>query len=204
MSKVAACRETEPLFDRYLDHEITVADYRRLREHLSGCPRCREDWDALERSLQQVHALPQVHVSDEFMPSLLAKLPAGASVRRPWRRWMLEAAAAAAVILIIGAGSSSRYAAMVSVPGSQGPKTITAREVTVLPQNTVLSGDLTVVNGDVYLAGKVAGNVKCVGGQVRPARRVDVQERSGPERFANRIGEIARDFARGLSALFRP
>lgn len=204
MSKAAACREIEPLVDRYLDHEITVADYRRLREHLSGCPRCREDWDALERSLQQVHALPQVHVSDEFMPSLLAKLPAGTRTRRPWRRWVLEVAAAAAVVLIIGAGSSSRYAAMVSVPGSRGPKTVTAREVTVLPQNTVLSGDLTVVNGDVYVAGKVAGNIKCVGGQVRPARRVNVQQRSGIERFVGQITEAARDFARGISAMFQP
>lgn len=203
MSKNPECRQIEPLFDRYLDGDITVAEYRQLRDHLNECLRCRDDWHGLERTVRQVESLERMHVSDQFMPALLSQLPIRRKMPRAWKRWTVEAAAAVVILTVVGFGSaSSGYTAMVTMPGPTGPRTVTSTQVTMLPENSVLEGNLTVVHGDVYIAGRVNGNVTAVEGSARPVAEVEAKPRSFGEKVVGHCKTLLQSFLRGLDVLF--
>lgn len=205
MSKKAECLPLEPLFDKYLDRDITVEEYRLLRTHLGQCAQCSEDWHALERSVRQLECLDGLKVSDSFMPKLMTRLPEKSVKRFPvqWRRWTVGAVAAGLLIAAVGLGSmSDGYTAMMTVPGPGGSRTMEAHEVTILPSDTVLQGNLTVVNGDVYVAGKVEGGISAVGGKVNRAGAMEVKKLTVAQRFWQYCQRVARGFARGMAELF--
>lgn len=204
--KTVTCKEVERLLDKYIDGEITVSEYQMFRTHLRECERCRESWMALERTVRQLKTLDDVKPSDSFMPKLMAALPASSRrvLPRKWKGWVLKAAAAIIIITLIGLGSSySGYTAMVTVDSKRDEeKTVPAREVTVLPENSVVEGDLTVVNGDVYIAGKVMGDVLAVDGHAEQVASIEVKEQNWLQRFIEYFINIGKSFFNGLNLVF--
>lgn len=204
--KTVPCKDVERLFDKYIDGVIMVGEYRIFRTHLRECDQCRESWMALERTVRQLKMLDNVKPSDSFMPKLMAALPASSRrvMPRKWKHWAIEAAAAVIIITLIGLGSSySGYTAMVTVDTERGEeKTVPAREVTVLPENSVVEGDLTVVNGDVFIAGKVMGDVVSVDGQAAQVESIEVKRQNWLQRFVEHCINIGKSFLNGLNLVF--
>lgn len=204
--KSVSCRDVERLFDKYIDGMITVSEYKAFRTHLHECDQCRESWMALERTVRQLKMLDNVKPSDSFMPKLMAALPASSRrvLPRKWKHWAVEAAAIIIIITLVGLGSSySGYTAMVTVdPGLGEEQTVPAREVTVLPENSVVEGDLTVVNGDVFIAGQVMGDVISVDGQAEPVQSIEVKEQNWLQRLVDHFVNIGKSFCNGLNLVF--
>jgi len=204
--KSVSCRDVERLFDKYIDGVITTGEYQIFRTHLRECSRCRESWMTLERTVRQLKMLDNVKPSDSFMPKLMAALPASSRRVLPhkWKGWALKAAAAIIVITLIGLGSSySGYTAMVTFDPARGEeKSVPAREVTVLPENSVVEGDLTVVNGNVFIAGQVLGDVVSVDGHTEQVESFEVKEQNWLQRFIEHCINIGKSFCNGLNLVF--
>lgn len=203
MPKKAECVQIEPLFDKYLDGDITVQEYRLLRTHLSQCPPCHDDWHNLERAIRQVENLSEHKPSDEFMPKLLTRLPSQRRFPKQWRLWVAGVAAAGLFIAVVGLSSmSDGYMAMMTLPGPGGSRTVPTQRVTVLPDDTVLQGDLTVVNGDVYVAGRVEGNVSAVGGRVSSVDGLKVEKAPLLQRIGQYLQRVGQGIVHFWSAVF--
>lgn len=204
--KSVSCKDVEHLFDKYIDGVITISEYQVFRTHLRECSQCRESWMALERTVRQLKMLDNVKPSDNFMPKLMATLPASSRRVLPhkWKGWAIKAAAAIIILTLIGLGSSySGYTAMMTFDPKRGEeRTVPAREVTVLPENAVVEGDLTVVNGDVFIAGQVMGDVVSVDGHTEQVESIEVKEQNWLQRFVEHCINIGKSFCNGLNLVF--
>ena len=105
------CKKARRLFGAYWDDELTQAERDWLEAHFSGCSPCRDEYEALARTLEMVSTLPRPEVPPDFADRVLARarraaavpdrLPAGGS------RWIPVAAAAG--VLVVAAAVALQF-----------------------------------------------------------------------------------------------
>jgi len=79
------CTETRSLLSQYLDGAITGTQMLTLKEHLSNCPGCNEQYMQLHRTHRLIAALGRRQPPPELALKLrLAISREAAAVRRPW------------------------------------------------------------------------------------------------------------------------
>ncbi len=66
--KCEICRE---LLSWYLEEEI---QYEEIKEHLSTCKKCSEDFKMLKEALKQVRTLPQITPPDQTCLKIIEKI----------------------------------------------------------------------------------------------------------------------------------
>ena len=84
------------LLSSYVDGQLTTAEDRRVREHLSQCDACRREVESLTASVQLLRQLPELQVSRSFM---LEAAPTPIRVTGP-SAWPMGLATAAAAFLL--------------------------------------------------------------------------------------------------------
>jgi len=78
------CPQAKRLFSPYLDGALTGAQMLALQDHLSGCPGCHRDYQALRRTQQLLASMPRPKVpSDLGLRLRLAISREAAHARRP-------------------------------------------------------------------------------------------------------------------------
>lgn len=91
------CLAMQEHFSAYLDGELPGEIARAVRSHLETCPRCRQEYEALQRLWDLLAAAP-VAVPPDLTERVLAR------VARPRRRWWADLALAASFVLGIFLG----------------------------------------------------------------------------------------------------
>ena len=161
------CREAEHLFDRYLDKDISVADFSRLREHLEICPRCVENWLSLRKAADLLAALPEEDPAPEVFSRIVIMLPKSAKRGRAIPAWIWQTAAAvliACAIAGISYTSGTRQLSAAVTQSQDGRIIVQPRpgQPLIIPPGATVTGDLRV-EGDVYLYGQVHGRTSASG-----------------------------------------
>nr|WP_130616716.1 zf-HC2 domain-containing protein [Cohnella abietis] len=156
----------------HLDGDLSREEIKQLQEHLSGCPSCYARYEALERTDALVKASPKEKASDQLSERIMKSLP---SSRRPaaWTSWVRRhpAVSAAAIFMIV---MLSSFVSMwnqgqeLSVTGPDLDHVIIEGKKVIVPAGQKVSGDLTVVNGDVQVLGDLEGNLTVIDGRLIP------------------------------------
>jgi anti-sigma factor RsiW len=68
------CVEVKERLSAYLDRELEPALEQRVREHLDGCVRCREELADLRAIDAEIQALPHVGMGPEFAEAVTARV----------------------------------------------------------------------------------------------------------------------------------
>jgi anti-sigma factor RsiW len=106
------CDRVDSLVSAYLEREASPAEIRFLEDHLTACPRCRDQVRGVRLVLDQLTHLPRVEVKPDFTEQVLARThglrPVGIETREPWvftpprkLTWAVPLAAAAALALTL-------------------------------------------------------------------------------------------------------
>jgi len=97
------CRRVQARLSAFLDGEIPPREARAVEAHLKACDRCREEREALERTIRMVRELGVEPAPDDLCDRVLAGLddtPSEAKpVGRPVGRWRIWWSAAAAIVV---------------------------------------------------------------------------------------------------------
>jgi|GEM_PF-1745265 len=102
------CKEIHEVLEHYLDNELSPEERREVREHLKGCPACREELASVKRYRKAMASLKTMPAPDNFLESVHRRLD-----RSPLRRLLdflfmpvhikvpLEAAGVLATVIVV-------------------------------------------------------------------------------------------------------
>lgn len=139
------------LLDDFLVGELTIDERRTFKDHLPGCPSCREavaDWKALCGTLQMATRqleTPPVALAERIERGSGIPVKTLATADRTWRVVALVAAALLAAVLFHEVPRSSRppVASTNAAPGESRTTTL------VPPANIQFAGDVIGVPIDI-------------------------------------------------------
>lgn len=161
-------KEMVALIHKYLDEEISEKEKLLLDKHIEGCDCCKNHLSELKRTITYVQASSHLQAPSDFTSTIMKQLPKqNKSVG--WKLWMKKhpALVAAAVFMLM---FSTTFVSMfsddgVSVSGQGNVYIDKETNTVVVPEGSVIEGDLVVKNADVQIEGSVLGNVKVLKGQ---------------------------------------
>ncbi len=178
------CRDARRVIQEYLDGEATEEDRRELSTHVERCPDCNRHLREMSRIAGSLDAFGIVDPGDAFVRDVMRRVRLEKRADQeevPTRiggfRWMVAvmawakgAAAMALVILAFGMLSifvpSNSLEARVLSTDPTAYILVSGRDVQVPPTSTV-RGNLTVVDGNLVIWGKVEGDVRIIRGTVK-------------------------------------
>lgn len=76
------CREASGLMSLGLDHRLTQGQVAELQDHLVGCPRCRREWEAMQRVSSLLMGAPLAAPPAEFTANVMGRLAQREARRR--------------------------------------------------------------------------------------------------------------------------
>jgi anti-sigma factor RsiW len=94
------CKSIDELLVAYSDDQLSALDVGRVEAHLAGCPDCREEFRALEQSLEIAQSLWRQSAENANVPKIS---PAGRSRRK------LRPAVCVAACLVLAAMATVSY-----------------------------------------------------------------------------------------------
>ncbi|RKP48968.1 anti-sigma factor [Cohnella endophytica] len=156
----------------YLDGDLAREDTLQLQQHLKHCPACLSRYESLERTDAFVKAMPMEKAPDNLSYRIMKSLP---SSRRPaaWTSWVrrhpaVSAAAIFMVVMLSSFVSMWNQSQELSVSGPDLEHVVFEGRTVIVPAGQKVTGDLTVVNGDVQVLGDLEGNLTVIDGSVKP------------------------------------
>ena len=54
------CEDVQRLFSGYVDNELDPEESELVKDHLSDCPTCQEEWREFNRAVQITRSLPEI------------------------------------------------------------------------------------------------------------------------------------------------
>lgn len=156
----------------YLDGDLAREEIIQLQQHLRECPSCYARYEALERTDALVKAQPKEKAPQQLGDRIMKALP---SPRRPaaWTSWVrrhpaVSAAAIFMVVMLSSFVSMWNQSQELSVSGPDLQHVVIEGKKVIVPAGQKVSGDLTVVNGDVQVLGDLDGNLTVIDGHLTP------------------------------------
>lgn len=105
----AACQAISELLSPYLDGELNEPDPQRVAHHLQICPRCQQEFDELQETLNLVQSYGILQAPPELRVEIMGELARMHSLREKLAAWLptagIRAAAAVAGLVILLLGS---------------------------------------------------------------------------------------------------
>jgi predicted anti-sigma-YlaC factor YlaD len=80
------CREIIKLIPAYLDGELGLQEGRSVKDHLDGCPACRKELEAFERSWAVLSEADEISPQPGYVGRFWAKL----ALEQPWYGKVLQ------------------------------------------------------------------------------------------------------------------
>ncbi|MBB6454004.1 anti-sigma factor RsiW [Salirhabdus euzebyi] len=161
-------REIVEYMHKYLDHEITRDEEKKLRDHLVKCEGCQHHFHELKRTTTLVQSISNVQAPTNFASKVMNSLPKEKKTIS-YKRWFKAhpVFTAAAIFFVLMLSS------IVSL-WNQGDQLVVSNQehivfednVVIVPEGKVISGDLVVKNGDLRIEGKVEGDVILINGKL--------------------------------------
>lgn len=150
----------------YLDGEISPEHEQILQDHLAICSDCKQDLHELEKTIALVQSMSHIKASDDFTLKVMQNLPREKK-RVSIKRWFSHHPflTAAAIFLILMSGSLfSSWGDAEQFSVTKVPNIVVENNTAIVPEGETVEGDIVVRNGDIRIEGKVDGNVTVVNG----------------------------------------
>lgn len=154
------------LLHKYMDHEVTSEEEKKIKEHLQTCKECYQHFHELEKTVALVKSTSHIEAPIDFTKAVMDKLPKEKRTVS-WRRWFkghpLLAAASMFVLLMTGSLFSAWNEDQDFSVSKQSNLVVENSKVTV-PKGEVVKGDVTVKNGELIIEGTIQGDVTVING----------------------------------------
>jgi len=166
----------------YLDGDLPTEQARELKSHLDACPECRAAFRSLEETEMMLFAanrkMDTATVSDDVTDRIMSFLPQPKKHSPAWnwvRRHPALTAAAAFILIMLGTSIGFWNAdTQLVVKGSDLNRVQVEGNTVIVPEGTVVTGDLTVERGELKIYGEVEGNVTVIDGSAYQASTAHV------------------------------
>ncbi len=150
----------------YLDGDISREEERELKQHLDSCQQCKEIMNGLTESIAFIGSAAQIKAPDNFVSSVMGRLPkekSQAGVQR-WLRSHPLLAAASMFLILMSATLFSGYGNDQQFSVTKQPNLIVEGQTVLVPAGETVKGDIVVKNGILRIEGEVDGNVTVIRG----------------------------------------
>ncbi|MBR2570280.1 MAG: zf-HC2 domain-containing protein [Paenibacillus sp.] len=167
------CKQAVSLMHSLLDDDLEQSSALELKEHMLGCPACKEHFHQLESTEQLLYGFNHrlQTPSPDLTERILKAIPEKQKQQAAWLKWVKRhpAITVAAVFVLVMMGSAlSMWNAdqQMIVKGQQLDGVIIEENKVIIPNGKVVKGDLTIHNGLAEVYGDVEGNVTVVDGRI--------------------------------------
>ncbi|PKG23148.1 anti-sigma factor family protein [Niallia nealsonii] len=151
----------------YLDEEIEVNHREELKKHLQECEECAIHFHQLKKTIALVQSTSHIQAPASFTENVMAMLPKEQK-RVTFRRWIrhhpLVAAASLFMVLMVSS-LLSVWNEEQQFSVSKQEDIIVEGDTAIIPEGTVIKGDVVVRNGNIDIKGQVDGNVTVINGE---------------------------------------
>ncbi|WP_172197160.1 MULTISPECIES: zf-HC2 domain-containing protein [Saccharibacillus] len=176
------CKQAVSFMHDYLDGDLPTEQARELKSHLDACPECRAAFRSLEETEMMLFAanrkMDTATVSDDVTDRIMSFLPQPKKHSPAWnwvRRHPALTAAAAFILIMLGTSIGFWNAdTQLVVKGSDLNRVQVEGNTVIVPEGTVVTGDLTVERGELKIYGEVEGNVTVIDGSAYQASTAHV------------------------------
>lgn len=158
--------EVIQLLHKYMDHELSSDEEKRVKIHLQTCEECSKRFHELEKAVAFVQSTSHIEAPKDFTQAVMNSLPKEKRTVS-WNRWLkghpMLVAASLFVILMTGSLFSAWNEDQHFSVSKQSNLVVENSKVTV-PEGEVVKGDVTVKNGSLKIEGTIEGNVTVING----------------------------------------
>lgn len=167
------CKIARRAMHEYLDGASEAGQLSALKHHLSECASCRHHLDRLAQADALIRSVQVPDLPDDLTDKIMASLP-----RLPGRtRFMLwlkrhPAAAVAVFFLFMMMGSMATLwekDTTLIVKGTDLDEVVIEGDLVIVPEGSVINGDLTVENGRLLVEGEIRGDLVVIDGTMNMA-----------------------------------
>ncbi|MGN1387429.1 MAG: zf-HC2 domain-containing protein [Bacillus sp. (in: firmicutes)] len=151
----------------YLDEEISKEHEDMLRNHLRDCNDCKTYFHELKRAIALVQSTSHIVAPDDFTSRVMAALPKEkrkVGIQRWFKKHPFFTAASLFTVLMGGALVSS-WQGDQQLSFSSQPQLQVEQDTVIVPEGTVVTGDIVVRNGNIRIEGEVDGDVTVINGE---------------------------------------
>lgn len=172
------CKEAIMLIHEYLDGSLETADYNQLKQHLEHCHDCAALLRDMEKTEAFVRVLQPVGCPDEVKAQLMKSIPIARKRHRSAHWIRRHPALTAAVLLIFVMGIS-----MMMMRGQSNELVVKVNDLesiviegnhVIVPEESIVYGDITVENGVLDVRGEIRGNLIVVDGSLQQASTANI------------------------------
>lgn len=152
---------------QYLDGDLSREDEQTLKVHLQTCPACQTYFHELVQTEAIVKSASLIVAPNNFTNQVMARLPREKS-RIGIQRWFRNhpMLIAVSLFLVLMAGSMvNMWNDDQRFSYTKQPNLIVENDTVIVPQGEVVTGDVTVKNGNIKIEGKVDGDVTVINGE---------------------------------------
>jgi anti-sigma factor RsiW len=151
----------------YLDEDLASEHEKELREHLIQCSECQQHFHELKKAIALVQSTSHMQAPLDFTASVMQNLPQEKKLVQV-KRWLrvhpLFTAAAVFFVLMFGS-LFTMWSEDQELAVSKQPNLRIEKNTVIVPEGTIIQGDLVVKNGNVQIEGEVRGNVTVINGE---------------------------------------
>ncbi|MCM3443747.1 zf-HC2 domain-containing protein [Metabacillus halosaccharovorans] len=155
------------LLHKYLDHELTSAEEKIVKEHLHSCEACYQHFHELEKAVAFVQSTSHIEAPLNFTEGVMNSLPKEKRTVS-WNRWFkghpLLTAASLFILLMVGSLFSAWNEDQHFSVSTQKNLVVENNKV-IVPKDEVVKGDVIVKNGTLEIEGTIEGNVTVINGE---------------------------------------
>ncbi len=150
----------------YLDEDLTSEQEKELRIHLQQCSDCQKHFHEIKKAIALVQSTSHIQAPVDFTAKVMQRLPQekkAVQVKRWFKVHPLLTAAAVFFILMFGSIATMWSEDQQLAVSTQSNLRIEENTV-IVPEGTIVEGDLVVRNGDIKIEGEVRGDLTLING----------------------------------------
>ncbi|MFC7678403.1 zf-HC2 domain-containing protein [Paenibacillus sp. GCM10028914] len=166
------CKLAVSLMHDYLDNDLSKLQQLELKSHLLQCVECRNRFEELEQTDMLLFSLTHHDTgpSDDLTDRIMGMLPKQKK-QKVWITWIkhhpaITAAALFLVVMLFSTVSLWNQESQLIVKGSELDKLVIEGKTVIIPQDQIITGDITVENGKAQVFGQVQGNLTVIDGEL--------------------------------------
>ncbi|SDJ09424.1 anti-sigma factor family protein [Alteribacillus bidgolensis] len=167
---MACNKEYETQLHKYLDGEMIDSERTEFHNHLDACEECAAHYKELKKAVMLVQSSSHIEAPEGFTEAVMERLPVKKK-RKNWKKWMRQHPILVAASLFVFLMTSSVLSVWVdqsgeelTVIGSQDVEIDRDNGMVVVPEGEIVEGDLFVKNGRVEVEGEITGDLTVING----------------------------------------
>lgn len=164
---VKCSEEVVLLMHEYLDEEIAPENEKKLHEHLNACPDCNIYFEEMKKTEAFLKQPVSLKAPLDFTTNVMVNLPRVQPKKsKGIKNWIkyhpFFTAASLFIVLMAGSLVSNWQNDQFSVTNQAN--LIVKHHKVIVPKGEVVKGDIVVKNGDLTIEGEVQGDVTVING----------------------------------------